>query len=893
MAKFQEQELFKGAVQSQGFAPSQAPDTSRFLRENMEQVDRNFANLKSQQQAQLDAKLKNQLNTLEMFGQFSKTAREFATTIGAAYIDNQFIEGTAKARAQFDYGVTPEAKAIYDAGKAQTADVDKKLEPVVNDYIKNNESQEAINFLKSLPSYQRMAATEYYLKKKGGEYIGARDAFLQDSSFQLTAVDGTKFSPKDAYGDPAKAGQVLGAFHRKFMAENVGIGKEFNPNPVMMAELYKVMDKADDAFMTDVRNAKTISDSEALRLSARQAYEVDNDLSTFISRNVGLFNPKTGKPMTRREARQIAYQTDLSRYANGEKDVFDKYRTALVDPSVAKDKSFYEQYKNEFTDIGGIEDQMLQIDKKEMQEDDDARRIELKTAEDEIQQYLETSPTGEVDDPEFYIRLRQKLRPRFGDLGSDQIVDRLEKTYRPDLLRDEQMLPMLMEKAAKLELTNEFLDTYQVSANLRGRFADAINKSNSLRAESTKDDEKAVRSAIRNDAKRKPDGTTDPMAVMIEAELVNRYKAGIQKYLDQGLDPANASKEAAKDTIAFYESEADLKKPSGRYYQNPNNGNEFDNYKKALGAQGLKAGNVSKRYNKLEILLKAFDGNWDTLIRSEELLSKNDLQRISTLIESDPFLLSVQKNDPLYVPLVQLKSLLRNNNPNLSLYKVLQRSYDTMNIEAPPALKQIQPSLDQLSPTQTRFINNLLNGSATQTQIRRMTTPASQLALRPSKNDLNPINTSNALQQFRSQVKAKPTFETASGQPGIDVYFEDKQFRAVLPGTVKEVRSQYNPDGSGYGEFIVVESVDPLTNQPVDVLYSHFANAPKFRPGQQIAVGQVLGKQGGTGSVRSVDGTIASIDFLAPAAAGSSSMTPYSNFNRLRHFIVDNIYGAQ
>ena len=174
-----------------------------------------------------------------------------------------------------------------------------------------------------------------------------------------------------------------------------------------------------------------------------------------------------------------------------------------------------------------------------------------------------------------------------------------------------------------------------------------------------------------------------------------------------------------------------------------------------------------------------------------------------------------------------------------------------------------------------------------------MTTPVAQLPLRPSKGYIGQNSTSTALQQFRSQVQAKPTFETASGQPGIDVYFEDKQFRAVLPGTVKEVRSQYNPDGSGYGEFIVVESIDPLTNQPVDVLYSHFANAPKFKPGQQIAVGQVLGRQGGTGSVRSVDGTIASIDFLAPAPAGSSSMTPYNNFNQLRHFIVDNIYGGQ
>jgi len=44
MAEFQEQELFRGTAQSQGFAPLQAPDTSRFLRENMAQVDHRKSN---------------------------------------------------------------------------------------------------------------------------------------------------------------------------------------------------------------------------------------------------------------------------------------------------------------------------------------------------------------------------------------------------------------------------------------------------------------------------------------------------------------------------------------------------------------------------------------------------------------------------------------------------------------------------------------------------------------------------------------------------------------------------------------------------------------------------------------------------------------------------------
>ena len=144
------------------------------------------------------------------------------------------------------------------------------------------------------------------------------------------------------------------------------------------------------------------------------------------------------------------------------------------------------------------------------------------------------------------------------------MVDRLEKTYRPDLLRDEQMRPMMDDLAAKNLLHNETLEQYQVSANLRRQYANDINRSNKLREAGTKDDEKAVRSLIRNDAKRKPDGTTDAFAVMIESELVSRWQAGITKYTDQGMDPAAASKESLKDTIAYYESQADPNKSSGR-----------------------------------------------------------------------------------------------------------------------------------------------------------------------------------------------------------------------------------------------------------------------------------------------------------------------------------------
>jgi murein DD-endopeptidase MepM/ murein hydrolase activator NlpD len=150
-------------------------------------------------------------------------------------------------------------------------------------------------------------------------------------------------------------------------------------------------------------------------------------------------------------------------------------------------------------------------------------------------------------------------------------------------------------------------------------------------------------------------------------------------------------------------------------------------------------------------------------------------------------------------------------------------------------------------------------------------------------------------QQEASRVRATPSggsfekpssvvYENRKGQPGVDLFFESKRFPAVLGGVVKDVSRE-----PGYGNYVVVESVDPLTGQKVDVLYGHLADGVSLQPGQRVNAGQVIGTQGGTGNVRSADGTIASIDFFAPRPSGSRDMTPYSGFDRLRRHVVNQL----
>ena len=140
------------------------------------------------------------------------------------------------------------------------------------------------------------------------------------------------------------------------------------------------------------------------------------------------------------------------------------------------------------------------------------------------------------------------------------------------------------------------------------------------------------------------------------------------------------------------------------------------------------------------------------------------------------------------------------------------------------------------------------------------------------------------LSSFAPQV-ASIAMEADDGQPGMDIFFEDKQFPAVLPGVVKEIGWQ-GDDQAGYGNYVVIESTDPATGQKVDVLYSHLEMPTHLAEGSSVMPGMIIGKQGGTGSVRSSDGTVASIDFLAPAVKGSKSMVPYRYFKELRERIA-------
>jgi len=122
------------------------------------------------------------------------------------------------------------------------------------------------------------------------------------------------------------------------------------------------------------------------------------------------------------------------------------------------------------------------------------------------------------------------------------------------------------------------------------------------------------------------------------------------------------------------------------------------------------------------------------------------------------------------------------------------------------------------------------------------------------------------------------------GQAGIDFTLKGTQNRAVLAGTVVQIKHQYNPNatggdgrkGAGYGNYIVIRSINPIDGSQVDMLYAHFPKGEiKVKEGDQVSVGQDLGRMATSDEyanpatrreVGSGTGPHTSLDFFKPGS---------------------------
>ena len=131
-----------------------------------------------------------------------------------------------------------------------------------------------------------------------------------------------------------------------------------------------------------------------------------------------------------------------------------------------------------------------------------------------------------------------------------------------------------------------------------------------------------------------------------------------------------------------------------------------------------------------------------------------------------------------------------------------------------------------------------------------------------------------------------------SGEPGVDFSFKDyKNNYNLFPGYVLETGLLY---GSGYGNVVVVRSVDPSNGKEFDSLYSHFPDGGiAVKAGQQVSAGQLLGAVGFVGvdtpgvpqlqpnNAGNMSGWHTSVDFFEPGSAAR-----YSNADALIRLVI-------
>jgi hypothetical protein len=350
MAEFEEQQLFRGAAQAQGFAPEKAFDITPLLRENMEITNTNLGRAVTTRKNELESNVKRTQEFYTTLGTFSEKAMQLAQTIGSAYIDNQIVEGKNKMRSfgkANNYGVSQEGLAEYNAKKTEIQQSDTALSEYANKIAKEGGPQEAVNYIKSLGSYQQIGATEYYLKQKGLEYRAAKDAFFANTEYLLYDADGNQFTPSEIGDDPVRHSIATAAFGRLFLADNVGIGKDFNPNNAAMSLLYESMDTVDSKDTLAVRQRDNFNKSEVIVANALEEFEVNEDLNRLVSKVTGTVS-KDGKRRSYADALDYIFGGYLpNRYHNNLINR-EQIKALLAKPAAGdpKGRSFAQFYKN-------------------------------------------------------------------------------------------------------------------------------------------------------------------------------------------------------------------------------------------------------------------------------------------------------------------------------------------------------------------------------------------------------------------------------------------------------------------------------------------------------------------------------------------------------------------
>jgi hypothetical protein len=496
MQGFQEQQLFTGAAQSQGFQPDQTPDTVSGLRAGFETKNRSFQNLITAKRQQHQADLNRAIQNTELLGQIVPAAKKYGEQMAKAYLDSEAIKAqddAIKMGEMANFGITPQEQQDFQALSERASQETGAANDAAYSAYMQGAPTEAINYLKSLPRYRQLYASQYWTKTKMQEYPEYHSNFLLRNTQYTDPRNGSKFTASQVGGDPVRAGIVDAHAKRSFLGERVGISQTYNPSKVIMRPLYQGMAKQSLTYAGQVREVNNVQQSQAIKASANQAFAVNQRFSDLINANRGLrvFENNKYRTLNNSEAISQAYDDVVNLYKANAITRIEAESILKQEVEQAKGKqygTFYQERSTKFID--------------DLNAVDSKRRTARKNEQSDLKDQLDTQLSNYIQndwdgDPSKLKAAQSQLITIANNNGIFDYKASLADTHlsiRQDRQTQEFYAKSLADAQEDGTLSVDMLMNPKVPANLRQQYMPAAVEQDGIRAELP--DEAAVKADL-------------------------------------------------------------------------------------------------------------------------------------------------------------------------------------------------------------------------------------------------------------------------------------------------------------------------------------------------------------------------------------------------------------
>jgi len=855
---FKEESFFTGAEKGQGFSPSQAPDISPFLRDRMAEFSQQVGKLKSQKAVENEAKLLQRVRDYEAFGTIAPKFLEAAQLLGQSHLSNLRVEANAATRniskdprqarytqAQYD------ALQAYDQGIQEIEQNTIDLAPQLAKAAKTDRlPPDAIREVKQYTGIYEVAAKRNHVGNRIFNYEQSLLMFKTNKDVRLpkpAELGGGFFTPSEA-GDNPVLHRIVNEAHAKLY--DVDTGVEYLSDG-LLRPYNDHINKIHDKTIAAVEELQRGNQGDADRKNFVQDFLNHRNLNLLIANISGTYD-KTKGSMGMGDATDYVYSTALPglKYAG------------LLDTEELK-QLFKQEVSAEFAPPGTTHEKWHaeRINGPE----GILRKLNEKDNYDANQRLKKRERLVEADRTDFWNEVA-KLDEQGIVMTQDQLDQRLKNVMKATGINDPTAFPHYKDYTTRESLdideAKKQLD-YIRSVNGRGYLvaSDLYGKPQEVVT--------AYTSAVREDAEY----------AKFAASYNDRSKARV----------TSLTNEVWKDQIGKDEKSTAWNKSYDAMYSD-----YLVKRQELLNTLG-----IDKHADAHEGALKYVEdqskkgvytkpaGASDNSARVQELVGLRREAKKGTDIFSSPALWSDEVKQNLKDFAEGKTNSLHPHFATLSMNTYGQTAWENAN-----KLHRAIHGTDMRKTVKQDAIEN--QGAAVQRVIRGPGATLNRI-LRGQTID-NPQGSFNPQPvSFKPIAKENFTRETPSSgsyQPGFDMWDPDKTPRSPFFGIIKEVFTTQDKGYGLYGNGAIAEVNHPELGK-VDMLISHLATKTPLKEGQRIAPGQILGTQGGTGRVVSIDGTISSYDFFKVAPRGSKSMEPPENLDLWINYAMQFLQGGR